>query len=82
MKRAKFILATIAVFAVVGGVYASKAHRSTNKIFIKTTTLPAAICSIRVNALTLTPNPVFETSYYATTTSTTTCGYVPVYLGE
>jgi hypothetical protein len=35
MKKAKFMFAAIAVLAIAGGVYASKAHRLERSIFIR-----------------------------------------------
>ena len=54
MKKAKMILAAIAVMAVAGGVYASKAKRATDHIYVRaagTTT-----CTVTITTRTLAPN--------------------------
>lgn len=51
MKRAKMILAAIAVFAVVGGVYASKANRAGDVVFTPNPSNPA-ICNVPLQLAT------------------------------
>ncbi|WP_158275214.1 hypothetical protein [Pedobacter sp. HMWF019] len=81
MKKAKLFLAAIAVMAVVGGVYAAKAKRSTDTIFVKTTTT-TNVCTVPLTFRTLSPTGPFVTTTYATLVQGATCTLTPIYSGE
>lgn len=74
------MLAAIAVLAIAGGVYASKAKSVTSVIYYKTNPAATAICSFPSSFRTLSSlgeTPIATT--YATTLSTTTCTLLPIY---
>ncbi|GAA3929280.1 hypothetical protein GCM10022209_23740 [Chitinophaga oryziterrae] len=83
MKRAKIMLAAIAVLAIAGGVYASKAKREGDVIFTKTN-LTSTLCTISLPLYTLTKDEgAFYTTTYAATTTTAPCTILTsVYHGE
>lgn len=84
MKKAKIALVAIAVFAVVGGAYAFKAKRATDKIYY--TTVPGGVATLTLSSVTLTAAPgasplssTFATTIYNTTTPE---NLVPYYRGQ
>jgi hypothetical protein len=84
MRKAKVILSAIAVFAIVGGAMAVKASKASKRgvlIFYRTTTNPAALCSIPLlNYTTVPTGGPATTTLPAYSTSTTTCTTRPVYI--
>jgi hypothetical protein len=78
MKKAKLVLAAVAVFAVVGGVYASKARIGQKLWFTNGT---PGLCNLQVDQRTLAPNGNFITNTYASIASGP-CTTTRVYLGQ
>lgn len=83
MKKAKIILAAVAVIGVVGGALAFKA-RETQSVFVHD---PAdarvSACTLQVSPRTLLPNANFITQTRASIAATTAgCPIVNVYQGE
>ncbi|SEW24827.1 hypothetical protein SAMN05421841_1820 [Chryseobacterium wanjuense] len=76
MKRAKIVLAGVALFAVIGGAFAFKASRVPQPLFTENA---AGICNVPTTLfLTLTPPtpgqlPITTTDLYYTTRLTTSC---------
>jgi hypothetical protein len=69
MKKAKILLAAIAVFAIVGGAYAFKAHRAGSFIYLRA--LGTTSCTLSVQSFSISPQflgqpPVTLTSTYVT----------------
>ncbi|MBW8683043.1 hypothetical protein [Chitinophaga rhizophila] len=65
MKKAKFALATIAMFAVVGGAFAFKAARLNQRIYYATTANQPA--TLTISSATLAPGSQYLGTAYATT---------------
>jgi len=79
MKRAKFMLAAIAVLAVAGGVFASKG-RITDVVFTKTN--PATnICDVPLTSYTTQPGGAFYRTTYVTLEQGAVCTTHPIYRG-
>jgi hypothetical protein len=79
MKRAKFLLAAIAVFAIAGGVYASKAKVG-KTVFVRAD--PAVnLCNVQAPQRTLADNGVGAiTTTFATDVANDPCPLVvPIY---
>lgn len=72
MKRAKFMLAAIAVLAIAGGVYASKA-KSSDFVWVPTTTLPTTLCPVQAFGITYTTTTLNTYSILGTTDPTKPC---------
>ncbi|SEW34989.1 hypothetical protein SAMN05428988_4256 [Chitinophaga sp. YR573] len=87
MKKAKFALALITVFAIAGGTLALKANkRGLGRVYCPTTTNPAALAISTVNYVPFivsgaatTTKPCALTTNYATTTTTTAGLFGTVY---
>jgi hypothetical protein len=71
MKRAKLMLAAIAVFAVIGGVYASKSSRITQFVFISDSESTTNACTSQLFGYTTLPNLSVPTTITASFKSTT-----------
>lgn len=81
MKKAKIILAGIAALAIVGGVYAFKAHRISDVIYVRTIS-GGTLCTKTLRGYTTRPNgqpPVFIT--FVSTIPGACPILVPVYTG-
>jgi hypothetical protein len=83
MKRAKFALTAIAVFAVVGGALAFKANRTANQ-FYRTTVLGGNCTSATTVLYTATPNgnPAITQSTYYTTPVAGACPTLVIYSAD
>lgn len=85
MKKAKLILGAIAVLAAVGGVYAAKAHRASDVLYYKTTTVTSVRCTFTKPAVTLTTTFVGQapiSTYYVTPVYNALCPVaIPYYAG-
>jgi hypothetical protein len=79
MKKAKFMLAAIAVLAIAGGVYASKAKREGQVIYTRSNPL-VNVCDVPVEFRSLTGVTPLSTTY-ATLIENGTCTTHPIYTG-
>lgn len=79
MKRAKMLLAAIAVFAVVGGAYAFKA-REFHSIFVPTVANGA--CTFEITGRTTLPTTGATVLRSATIVASTTCPLTTVYISD
>ena len=76
MKRAKLMLAAVAVLAIVGGVYASKA-KQTNFIFVRGA--QGTYCTSTLRGATLLENASPLGGTFATTSGTICTTTVPYF---
>jgi hypothetical protein len=82
MKKARILLAAVAVFAIVGGTMAAKAKRGSQIIYTGTTTIPS-LCTFPTVATTLPDATPLKTVYARTTTlATVPCVYRTIFLGN
>lgn len=85
MKKAKFVLGAIAALGIVGSVFAFKAARTTERLFIKSTPT-ATQCLSTINGFTLTTTLTNVPATTLPTYVTTAPGACPVrtyyYTGE
>ena len=79
MKKAKFMLAAIAVLAIAGGVYASKTAKQSLFIYTTAPNGPAGACTVKVNGFTLQPNAGTPVVKSASTTFTLECDLTTIY---
>jgi hypothetical protein len=72
MRKAKIILASISLLAVISGAIASKANKGLNRFYYATTS--TGICSNpTITAFTTTVPPFGIPTYYSTAQTNTTC---------
>jgi len=80
MKRAKIALMAIAVMAIAGGVYASKARQNH---FVFVPTIAGGQCTFLSTGLTTDIIPgVLSAQRSATLASSTTCNLTTVYVSD
>ena len=77
MKKAKIVLSAVALFAVVGGAFAFKAHRNQVQAFKTTTTTNPAgntitICRVLPGFYDIAPAAPLSPSVYTTAATTAT----------
>jgi hypothetical protein len=81
MKRAKLMLAAIALFAVVGGAYAVKANRASTRIYVSTTV--GGAFSVTKTGFTFAEIGLPVTGFaYSTSTTLTTVPLTTYYVGN
>jgi hypothetical protein len=83
MKRAKLMLAAIAVVAIAGGVYASKAKRITDHIYVRGASGTLCTRTLTTYTLAAEPGQLPAGTTFATIVPNAQCPVtVPYYTGE
>jgi hypothetical protein len=68
MKKARILLAGIAMFAIIGGAFAVKSSRATDFLYVPG---DDGELTVKQNGITLKPGPITFHGYVSTTTTST-----------
>lgn len=81
MKKAKFLLAAIAVVAVAGGAFAFKARQATVLYFRNPAGANPSACTVTKSFVTTDPlvGPFVSSSYFSTRTTAICTSIAPYY---